>query len=63
MSDDKWPEFLTVAEIATIMRVSKMSIYRLVKSGDLHGVKIGRSYRVAESVFNDYLAASGTVLE
>jgi len=62
MSNDKWPEFLTVAEIALIMRVSKMSVYRLVKSGDLPGVKIGRSYRVSESVFNDYLAASGTVL-
>ena len=27
--------FLTVAEVATMMRVSKMTVYRLVHSGEL----------------------------
>ena len=33
--------FLTVSEVATIMRVSKMTVYRLVHSGELeaHGVR------------------------
>ncbi|MGO1411165.1 MULTISPECIES: helix-turn-helix domain-containing protein [Microbacterium] len=41
--------FLTVAEVADIMRVSKMTVYRLVHSGDLPAVRFGRSYRVPES--------------
>ena len=40
--------FLTVAEVADIMRVSKMTVYRLVHSGELPAVRFGRSYRVPE---------------
>jgi len=31
--------FLTVAEVAAIMRVSKMTVYRLVHAGDLPAVR------------------------
>ena len=31
------------------MRVSKMTVYRLVHSGELPAVRFGRSYRVPES--------------
>ena len=41
--------FLTVAEVADIMRVSKMKVYRLVHSGELPAVRFGRSYRVPET--------------
>lgn len=41
--------FLTVAEVADMMRVSTMTVYRLVKSGELPAVRFGRSYRIPES--------------
>lgn len=41
--------FLTVAEVAELMRVSKMTVYRLVHSGELPAVRFGRSFRVPES--------------
>ncbi len=41
--------FLTVSEVADVMRVSKMTVYRLVHSGELPAVRFGRSYRVPES--------------
>jgi len=41
--------FLTVAEVADLMRVSSMTVYRLVRSGDLPAVRFGRSYRIPES--------------
>jgi len=41
--------FLTVAEVADMMRVSTMTVYRLVKSGDLPAVRFGRSYRIPET--------------
>src|ERR1041384_1968661 len=47
--------FLTVAEVARIMRVSKMTVYRLVHSGEMSAVRVGRSYRVPESAVNAYL--------
>ena len=37
------------------MRVSKMTVYRLVHSGTLPAVQVGRSFRVPEHVVHDYL--------
>jgi excisionase family DNA binding protein len=51
-------DFLTVAEVATIMRVSKMTVYRLVHSGELPAVRVGRSFRVPAQVVHDYLRDS-----
>jgi excisionase family DNA binding protein len=47
--------FLTVAEVAALMRVSKMTVYRLVHSGELTAVRVGRSFRVPEQAVHDYL--------
>ena len=48
-------EFLTVAEVAAMMRVSKMTVYRLVHSGELPAVRVGKSFRVPEKAVHDYL--------
>jgi excisionase family DNA binding protein len=50
--------FLTVAEVAAMMRVSKMTVYRLVHAGTLPAVQVGRSYRVPEKAVHDYLQHS-----
>ncbi len=50
--------FLTVAEVAAVMRVSKMTVYRLVHSGELASVRVGRSFRVPERAVNDYLSGA-----
>jgi excisionase family DNA binding protein len=47
--------FLTVAEVAALMRVSKMTVYRLVHAGDLTAVRVGRSFRVPEHAVDTYL--------
>ena len=53
--------FMTVAEVAAVMRVSKMTVYRLVPSGELPAVRVGRSFRVPESAVR--AAASPTTTE
>ena len=47
--------FLTVQEVAQLMRVSKMTVYRLVHSGELASVRVGRSFRVPERAVHEYL--------
>jgi excisionase family DNA binding protein len=54
--------FLAVGEVATIMRVSKMTVYRLVHSGDLEAIRVGRSFRVPEGAVNQYLRSAFTGL-
>ncbi|MQA60815.1 MAG: helix-turn-helix domain-containing protein [Actinophytocola sp.] len=48
-------QFLTVAEVAAMMRVSKMTVYRLVHSGELPAVRVGKSFRVPEKSVHEYL--------
>ncbi|HLS02384.1 MAG TPA: helix-turn-helix domain-containing protein [Beutenbergiaceae bacterium] len=40
------PRFLTVAEVAEMVRVSKMTVYRMVHSGELPAIRVGKSFRV-----------------
>ncbi|MBA8954070.1 excisionase family DNA binding protein [Actinomadura namibiensis] len=44
-----------MAEVAAVMRVSKMTVYRLVHSGELPAIRVGRSFRVPEQAVHDYL--------
>lgn len=45
--DTSRPRFLTPAEVADELRVSAMTVYRLIHSGELGAVRIGRSFRVS----------------
>lgn len=47
--------FLTVQEVADLVRVSSMTVYRLIKAGELPAVRVGRSFRVRESDVDAYL--------
>ncbi|QPK83465.1 helix-turn-helix domain-containing protein [Corynebacterium qintianiae] len=58
MANEEKGKFLTVAEVAEIMRVSKMTVYRLVHAGDLPAVRVGRSFRVNERAVSEYLDSS-----
>jgi excisionase family DNA binding protein len=55
MPDVQDVRFLTVAEVAELMRVSKMTVYRLVHAGELPAIRFGRSYRVPESAVAEAL--------
>ena len=48
-------QFLTVAEVAAMMRVSKMTVYRLVHGGELPAARVGRSFRVPRRAVEEYL--------
>lgn len=51
--------FLTVAEVAHMMRVSRMTVYRMVHSGELPAIRFGRSFRVPESAVDQALEVLG----
>jgi excisionase family DNA binding protein len=47
--------FLTVSEVADLLRVSSMTIYRLIKDGEMPAVRVGKSYRLREEDIDAYL--------
>ena len=48
--------FMTVGEVASVLRVSSMTVYRLINAGELPAVRIGRSLRVRSEDLDRYLA-------
>jgi excisionase family DNA binding protein len=51
---------LTVAEVADSLRVSTMTVYRLINGGELSAIRVGKNYRIPGPALDGYLA-SGTV--
>lgn len=48
--------FLTVAEVAETLRVSNMTVYRIIGAGELPAVRVGKSYRLREDDVDKFLA-------
>jgi len=48
-------QYLLPVEIAAILRVSKMTVYRLITNGELPGYRFGRSFRVRRTQFDTFL--------
>lgn len=47
--------FFTVSEVARQLRVSNMTVYRLIKSAQLPAVRVGRGYRIRDEDVRKYL--------
>lgn len=47
--------YLTVDEIATELRSSKMTVYRLIHTGELPAIRIGRAFRVPVDAYDAYV--------
>lgn len=63
MSDDRplgADRLWTVAEVARHMRVSNMTVYRLIKAGELPAIRVGKNYRIRSEDLAAYLDASRT---
>jgi excisionase family DNA binding protein len=55
-------KLLTVDEVAQILRVPKLNVYRLVREGRLPAVRIGRFVRVPENELRAWIARGGAPL-
>jgi excisionase family DNA binding protein len=54
---------LTVGEVAGLMRVSNMTVYRLIKSGQLGAIRVGKNYRIRRSDVDRYLTERAVHIE
>lgn len=46
---------LTVNEVADTLRVSRMTVYRMIKEGEMPAFRVGRGYRLREEDVHTYL--------
>ena len=50
-------DLLTTREVAEAIRVSTMTVYRLIKAGDLPAIRVGRHLRIRRRDLLAYLEA------
>lgn len=48
------PEYLTVVEVAQDLRISKMTVYRMIKDGELFAIQLKRSLRILAEPYREY---------
>jgi excisionase family DNA binding protein len=49
------PEYLDYRQIETYCGMSRTTVWRLIKAGELDAVKVGRMVRVRRSSLDEYL--------
>lgn len=49
------PSFLTTEEVLGYLKVNPRTIYRLIRSGELPAIRIGRQWRFRRSDLNDWI--------
>ena len=53
------PKLLTIAEVAAVLRVSRLRAYELVRRGFIPAIRIGRQLRVAEDALAAFIEDGG----
>lgn len=51
----------TITEVAARLRISKMSVYRLVRIGELDAIRVGHLLRISHSALEDFLSRGSAV--
>lgn len=51
---------LTVKEVAALLKTSRIQVRRMIQSGELSAVKVGREYRIPMVCLKEYVVASLT---
>ena len=55
---EQLPVVLTPAEAMDMLGVGKNTMYRLLNSGELRGVRIGRSWRISDYALERFMASN-----
>jgi excisionase family DNA binding protein len=49
--------YATLPEVAERLKVSRRTVYRWIKNGDLKAYQFGREYRITEGALKEFLEA------
>ncbi|MDQ7819710.1 MAG: helix-turn-helix domain-containing protein [Armatimonadota bacterium] len=52
---ERWPDLMTVEQVAAYLQVHRMTVYRYIRSGRLPAARVGRVYRVRRADLEAFL--------
>lgn len=53
-------EWMTVQEVADVLRVHKMTVHRMINSRAIGSLKVGTKYLIAKEHLNEYMKRNWT---
>jgi len=53
-------EFLTAEEVAEMLKVNIMTIYRYIKAGKIQAYKLGKNFRIEKQEFDRFISSLKT---
>ena len=51
----KYPDVVSVSELMDMLHIGKDAAYKLLQSGEIKSIKIGKKYRIPKSFVIEYL--------
>jgi excisionase family DNA binding protein len=52
--------YVTIPELAKLLGVSRIAIYKRVKKGEIHATKVGRTYLITDKTVGEILGRNAT---
>ena len=52
---NSYPDVLSVKQLCEILGIGKNSAYRLLQSGEIKSIKIGKVYKIPKKCLKDFL--------
>jgi excisionase family DNA binding protein len=56
-------QYLSVTDVAKHINISKMTIYRLIESGEIPALRVGRSVRILQTDLEEYVIRNTSNME
>ncbi len=53
--DNENKDFLTIPQLAKIMGISRITVYKKVKNGEIKAVRIGRNYAISKEFLKTHI--------
>ncbi len=57
------PDILTIPELQAVLRIGRSTAYRLIKTNDIHSIRIGRCIRIPKQFVEEYVQARCIAVE
>ena len=55
---DKYNDIISVKELCDILQIGKNTAYNLLKTGHIHSIKIGSTYKIPKKYLIDYILSA-----
>jgi len=52
---NSYPDILTVSQLCEVLHIGKNTAYKLLQSGEIKSVKIGKVYKIPKKFIMDFL--------